>query len=66
MEKKQRLEDYLHLVEMENKIKAISFGTVLYWEQRCINREKMDDETYSEFERNNYYRFWKILVNNQK
>lgn len=61
-----KLQDYPHLVKMEEEIKALTFGTTEYWKQRCINREKMDDPTYSDFERSNCRHFYFILVNKQK
>ena len=64
--KKLRLEDFPHLVQMERDIRNIPFGTTEYWKQRCINREKSDDPTYSDFERSNCLRFYMILVNKHK
>lgn len=54
-----------NIAAMEKKVKAIPFATKEYWEQRCRFREKMDDPTYSDFERNNCRNFHSILVNKQ-
>lgn len=58
-----RLEDFPHLLELEKRVKAIRFGTAEYWKERCIYREKMDDPTYTDFERSNCDHFHRILVN---
>lgn len=63
---KNKIKDFPHLVEMEKQIKNIPFGTTEYWKQRCVNREKMDDPTYSDFERSNCANFHRILVNKER
>lgn len=66
MSEKLKLEDFPHLVDMKKKIESIQFGEIEYWKQRCLNREKMDDPTYSEFERDNCYLFHRILVHKER
>jgi hypothetical protein len=61
-----KLKDFPHLVKMEAEMKKVNPGTKEYWELRAINREKMDDPTYSDFERSNCAHFHRILVNNQR
>lgn len=61
-----KFEDYPHLIEMEKKIKSISFGTAEYWKERCRNLEKEIDPTYSDFERSNCRHFYMILIKKEK
>jgi len=58
-----KLEDYPHLVEMKEKMKTLNRDSKSYWQYRCTMLEKSLDETYSKFERDNCFEFWRILAN---
>jgi len=60
-----KLEDYPHLIEMEKGITKLMPSSKEYWQQRCIMLEKSLDTTYSEFERDNCFRFYRILVHKE-
>lgn len=61
-----KLSDFPHLVQMAEDIKSLRYGTTEYWKQRCINREAMDDPTYTDFERSNRRFFHSILVKKER
>ena len=60
---KMKLEDYPHLLELQKYISMLNINSKEYWQQRCIMLEKSLDPTYSKFERDNCYTFYKMLVN---
>jgi|GEM_PF-4888729 len=51
-----------HIQEMYNKARTIKYNSKGYWELRCRMREKMEDLTYTEFERTHARNIWKILI----
>lgn len=57
-----KLTDYPHLVQLEKEIKSLRYNSKEYWEARARNREKMDDPSYTDFERSNCRYFHSILV----
>lgn len=52
-----------HIQEQYNKARNIPYNSKEYWKLRCTCREKMDDPTYLDFERNHCRKIWKILLN---
>jgi hypothetical protein len=55
-----------HIKKLFEEAHNSIFNSVDYWKLRCIYREKMDDMTYSEYERNNCYNLWAILCKKHK
>lgn len=52
----------IHIQKLIDEAKAAPPDSRAYWKLRCLYREKMEDETYSQVERDNCFALWKILA----
>jgi len=64
--KPDKYKQYPHLAELKKECETVSFGSVRYWQLRCRYLEKVIDETYSTFERDNCREFYMILNRREK
>jgi len=52
-----------HIEKLFEEAKNVTKNSVNYWRLRCTYREKMEDMTYSQQERDNCYNLWATLLN---
>ena len=53
---------YPHLAKLKAECETVPLNSLQYWKLRCTYLEKSMDETYSLFENNRCYEFYRILA----
>lgn len=51
-----------HIKKLFDEVDSVKYDSKEYWKLRCVYREKMEDKTYSEYERNNCFNLWAKLI----
>lgn len=59
--KQDKYKQFPHLQALKEEIQKVPYGSMDYWRLRCTYLEKMIDETYSVFERDNCREFYVML-----